>query len=95
MVAAIPWGSVLSYGEVAERAGLPGAARAVGGVMRQNPLPILVPCHRVVRAGGELGGFGGAANSLRHKAFLLGLEGITIDGDLTREARLRPGEVTR
>src|SRR5438067_4809747 len=52
-VAAIPWGSVLCYGEVAENVGLPGAARAVGGVMRQNPLPIIVPCHRVVRAGGQ------------------------------------------
>jgi len=88
-VAAIPWGTVASYGEIADRVGAAGAARAVGGVMARNTLPILVPCHRVVRSGGQLGGFGGSANSLRHKAFLLGLEGIAVEGDLTREARLR------
>ncbi len=55
----IPWGEVESYGEVAARLGCPGAARAVGGANHQNPIAILIPCHRVVQAGGRLGGYGG------------------------------------
>ena len=58
-VARIPWGDTLTYGEVAIVAGRPGAARAVGNVMAANQLPLIVPCHRVVAAGGRLGGFGG------------------------------------
>ena len=54
---AIPYGKVKSYGEVAALAGSPGAARAVGQVMASNRLPLIVPCHRVVAAGGGLGGF--------------------------------------
>lgn len=57
-VAAIPGGAVLSYGEVAARCGSPGATRAVGNAMARNPLPLIVPCHRVVASAG-LGGFGG------------------------------------
>ncbi|SHJ60146.1 methylated-DNA-[protein]-cysteine S-methyltransferase [Desulfatibacillum alkenivorans DSM 16219] len=58
-VAAIPYGQVCSYGEVARRAGCPRAARFVGSVMAGNPFPMFVPCHRVVRSDGKLGGFGG------------------------------------
>ncbi len=56
---AIPWGEVRSYGEIAEAVGCPGAARAVGGANHENPVAILIPCHRVVQAGGRLGGYGG------------------------------------
>jgi methylated-DNA-[protein]-cysteine S-methyltransferase len=71
-VAAIPWGSTASYGEVAAMAGSPGAARAVGGVMRSNPFPILIPCHRVVRSDGTLGGFSCGTET---KEWLLAFEG--------------------
>jgi methylated-DNA-[protein]-cysteine S-methyltransferase len=54
----IPYGSTVTYGEVARAVGCPGAARAVGGTMSRNPLPILIPCHRVVAADGP-GGFSG------------------------------------
>jgi len=70
----IPFGHTLTYGELAERAGSPGAARAVGTAMSLNPVPIVVPCHRVVATGG-LGGFtGGLANKralLAHEGTLL------------------------
>jgi methylated-DNA-[protein]-cysteine S-methyltransferase len=54
-VAAIPRGEVRTYGEVALEVGHPGAARAVGEVMRTNRIPVLIPCHRVVRSGGDVG----------------------------------------
>lgn len=53
----IPWGETRTYGELAELAGRPGAARAVGSIMARNLVPLLVPCHRVVPASGGLGGF--------------------------------------
>ncbi len=71
---AIPAGQTLSYGAVASRLGAPGAARAVGQALGRNPFAIVVPCHRVLAAGGRVGGFsanGGAATKLR----LLALEG--------------------
>jgi methylated-DNA-[protein]-cysteine S-methyltransferase len=58
-VAGIPRGETASYGEIAERAGYPRAARAVGNVMRSNPFPIIIPCHRVIKEDGSLGGYGG------------------------------------
>ena len=64
----IPPGTTLSYGEIARRLGAPGAAREVGQALGRNPFPIVVPCHRVVAAGGKLGGFsarGGAATKRR------------------------------
>jgi methylated-DNA-[protein]-cysteine S-methyltransferase len=57
--AAIPYGSVSSYGEVAARAGSPRGSRAAGNALGANPLPIVLPCHRVVHAGGGLGGYTG------------------------------------
>jgi methylated-DNA-[protein]-cysteine S-methyltransferase len=69
----IPWGQTLSYGDLAERARAPRAARAVGNVMRQNRLSLVIPCHRVVRAGGALGGYGSPAG-VQLKRRLLALE---------------------
>jgi len=64
----IPPGATLSYGEIAARLGAPGAARDVGQALGRNPFAIVVPCHRVVAAGGKLGGFsarGGATTKRR------------------------------
>ena len=73
---AIPRGRVSTYGRIAERIGHPKAARAVGTALAQNPFPILIPCHRAVRADGKLGGYAGG---LEMKVALLGLEGVTVD----------------
>jgi len=62
----IPYGEMRTYGEIAARAGEPGAARAVGVACNRNPLPVVVPCHRVVGAGGKLVGFGGGLPRKRH-----------------------------
>jgi methylated-DNA-[protein]-cysteine S-methyltransferase len=70
----IGYGEVLSYGELAEKAGSPGAARAVGRAMAANPVPIIVPCHRVVGAHGTLGGYS-APGGLDVKQTLLAMEG--------------------
>jgi len=69
----IPYGSVTSYGALAASTGRPGAARAVGNAMRKNPLPIVIPCHRVLRSDGSIGGFGGGADM---KKRMLALEGV-------------------
>ncbi|MCX5671384.1 MAG: methylated-DNA--[protein]-cysteine S-methyltransferase [Planctomycetota bacterium] len=68
----IPYGKTLTYAALAERAGSPRAARAVGQAMARNPLALVVPCHRVVAAGGGLGGYGGGLDLKRR---LLKLEG--------------------
>lgn len=68
----IPYGSVASYGDVAHDVGNPRGARAVGNALGSNPIPVVVPCHRVVRTGGALGGYGGG---LDRKRWLLDLEG--------------------
>ncbi|HEX9482117.1 MAG TPA: methylated-DNA--[protein]-cysteine S-methyltransferase [Solirubrobacteraceae bacterium] len=70
--AAIPYGGVLSYGQVAGNAGSPRGSRAAGNALGSNPLPIVVPCHRVLRSGGVLGGYGGGPE---RKRWLLELEG--------------------
>ena len=69
----IPYGSVVSYGELARLAGSPGAARAVGRVMSANPFPLLVPCHRVVNADGRPGQYSGGFGK-QTKARLIDLE---------------------
>jgi methylated-DNA-[protein]-cysteine S-methyltransferase len=56
----IRFGQTVSYGRLAELAGKPGAARAVGGALAKNPLPLIIPCHRVVCANGKIGGFSAA-----------------------------------
>lgn len=76
---AIKRGQSRSYGEVAAAAGSPGAARAVGQVMRTNRMPLIVPCHRVVAAGGKLGGFS-APQGLAMKRRLLELEADRLFG---------------
>jgi methylated-DNA-[protein]-cysteine S-methyltransferase len=53
----VPHGETLTYGELAKRAGYPGQAREIGEAMGKNPVPLIVPCHRVVAAGGKIGGF--------------------------------------
>jgi methylated-DNA-[protein]-cysteine S-methyltransferase len=68
----IPYGGVLSYAEVAADAGSPRGFRAAGNALGSNPMPIVVPCHRVLRSGGSLGGYGGG---LARKRWLLELEG--------------------
>jgi methylated-DNA-[protein]-cysteine S-methyltransferase len=75
---AIPPGSTLSYGEVAARAGAPGAARAVGRALGRNPFAVIVPCHRVLAAGGKVGGFS-ANGGLATKIKLLAIEGVTLN----------------
>lgn len=67
----IPWGATATYGELARQVGVDGGARAVGQVMARNPLPVVIPCHRVVGAGGALTGFGGG---MALKRRLLALE---------------------
>jgi len=72
-VAKIPYGSVLSYKDVAAKAGYPNAYRAAGSAVGKNRLLIVVPCHRVIKSDGSLGGFGGRPEV---KRFLLKLEGL-------------------
>ncbi|MFI6940830.1 methylated-DNA--[protein]-cysteine S-methyltransferase [Streptomyces sp. NPDC050418] len=69
----VPFGMVVGYGDLARRVGQPGAAQAVGMAMGSNPLPVVVPCHRVVESDGGIGGFGGG---LETKRKLLALEGV-------------------
>lgn len=69
--AAIPYGGASSYGEVSAAAGSPRGARATGNALGSNPIPIVIPCHRVLRAGGRIGGYTGG---LERKRFLLDLE---------------------
>jgi methylated-DNA-[protein]-cysteine S-methyltransferase len=72
----IPRGKVVSYGHLSETIGHVGGARAVGGALASNPFPLLLPCHRVVRETGYLGGFGGG---LEMKRRLLEMEGVAFD----------------
>ncbi|MCL4425379.1 MAG: methylated-DNA--[protein]-cysteine S-methyltransferase [Firmicutes bacterium] len=90
---AIPYGQTLSYRELAIAVGRPGGPRAVGQALGANPVPIVVPCHRVIAADGSLGGFGGG---LPLKARLLRLEGVTpairaASTPISTIARLAPG----
>ncbi|MCD6163665.1 MAG: MGMT family protein [candidate division Zixibacteria bacterium] len=73
----IPYGKVMSYGQLAKKAGSPKAARAVGQIMASNPIAIVVPCHRVVGSDGSLTGF---AAGMGMKKKLLMLEGVEIRG---------------
>lgn len=75
----VPYGTTASYKEIAVAVGRPRAVRAVGGANNRNPVPIMVPCHRIVGADGSLVGYGGG---LSRKVWLLALEGIEIRGRL-------------
>lgn len=72
---AIPYGETRTYGDLAAQIGNPRAARAVGGAQAANPMPLVIPCHRVVAAGHRLGGYGGG-NGLAVKRWLLKMEGV-------------------
>ena len=74
----VGFGRVLSYGELARLSGIARSARAVGGALSANPLPLFIPCHRVVAAGGGLGGFGAG---IEWKERLLRHEGWLVRGD--------------
>ena len=74
-LADVPFGSVTTYGALAVEAGRPRAARAVGGAMNRNPVPIVLPCHRVVGSDGRLVGYGGG---IERKVALLKLEGVEL-----------------
>jgi methylated-DNA-[protein]-cysteine S-methyltransferase len=74
-LAKVPYGEVTTYGDLAARAARPRAARAVGTVMNRNPIPIVLPCHRVVGANGSLTGYGGG---IERKEALLKLEGALL-----------------
>jgi O-6-methylguanine DNA methyltransferase len=91
---AIPCGATQSYGQLAATAGSPGAARAVGQVMATNRYPILVPCHRVVAAGGRLGGFS-APQGLSLKRQLLAFEAGVADNELPLSPTWRPRKAAR
>ncbi len=82
----IPRGSVASYGEIARTIQKPRAFRAIGMANSRNPIPIVVPCHRVVASGGKLGGYTGGLD--RKRALLL-LEGVQVNAE-----RVQPGQLT-
>lgn len=73
----IPYGEVMTYGQIATEFSSPAASRAVGGALGSNPMPILIPCHRVVASDGRLTGFS-AADGIRTKQWLLELEGRQV-----------------
>ena len=72
----VPWGMTVTYGELAELAGFPRAARAAGSACARNPLPLVVPCHRVLPASGGIGNFG--FHGAEYKRRLLELEGVRL-----------------
>jgi methylated-DNA-[protein]-cysteine S-methyltransferase len=73
----VAWGQTATYGDLARRIGVPGAARVVGQAMGRNPVPIIIPCHRILASGGKSGGFS-AHGGVATKARLLELEGVRI-----------------
>lgn len=86
MTSRIPSGRVSTYGAIAKAIGFPGAAQAVGQALGANPNPIVVPCHRVVRKDGVLGGYSGGKGEVT-KAKLLAREGVKVSAgrvDLSR-----------
>jgi len=86
LVSQVPAGRVTTYGTLAAQLGNPLESRAVGAALRVNPHPVTVPCHRVVKATGELGGYGGEDKGGRKAALLLG-EGVAVKSgrvDLSR-----------
>jgi methylated-DNA-[protein]-cysteine S-methyltransferase len=78
-VLAIPYGETRTYGQIAAQIGRPGAARAVGRANATNPIPLVIPCHRVIGFDGSLRGYG-AGDGLKTKAWLLDLESNQVDG---------------
>ncbi|MCI9306303.1 MAG: methylated-DNA--[protein]-cysteine S-methyltransferase [Lachnospiraceae bacterium] len=77
---AIPYGETRSYGEIARAIGCPKGCRAVGMANRNNPIAIIVPCHRVIGSNGSLTGYAGKNKALDIKEYLLKLEGVKLEG---------------
>ena len=73
----VPAGTTLTYGELADRAGMPGTQQSVGTAMAENPCPVVIPCHRVLPAGGRLGNYSGPGGAVT-KAQILRIEGVNI-----------------
>lgn len=89
----IPAGQVRSYAWVAKKIGKPEAVRAVGQAVKKNPYPVVVPCHRVIRADGSIGGF---SLGVKKKKELLAREGIECRGSsVTRGSQRKRGERTK
>lgn len=97
-LAKVPFGETISYAELAKRVGKPSASRAVGGANGRNCIAIVVPCHRVIAAGGRLGGFGGGLDRklwlLQHEAHVLGRETPASWADAAAPVRARPVPAT-
>ena len=88
----IPYGQTASYADLARAAGNPRAVRAVGGAMANNPLPLVIPCHRVIRSDGSLGGFS-SYRETELKARLLRLEKVAVPAETTEGKRAHRGKV--
>jgi methylated-DNA-[protein]-cysteine S-methyltransferase len=86
LIRAIPSGEVRSYGEVAAMSGDSRAARAIGGAMASNPVPVIIPCHRVVAGNGKLTGFT-APGGLAVKKILLMMEGVEFKGEVVNQKK--------
>lgn len=71
----VRWGKTVTYAKLARMAGAPGSARAIGAVMAKNPVPLVIPCHRVLRSDGRVGGFSGPGGDVLKKR-MLALEGV-------------------
>lgn len=77
MARSIAWGQTVTYGELAQQSGCPGEAREVGQAMARNPMPVIIPCHRVLAAGNKVGGFSAYGGTFT-KERLLALEGVHV-----------------
>ncbi len=86
-VSKIPYGHVMTYGEIAARIGQPTSARAVGGALAKNPIMIMIPCHRVVAHNGKLHGFS-SPKGIQTKAWLLQHEGLSVIDERVRIDRV-------
>lgn len=86
----IPYGKTASYGDLARAAGRAGAARAAGSAMAKNPIPLVIPCHRVLRADGSIGGFSSPRGVLQ-KRTMLRLESVGLAEGVVRPGRRRRG----
>jgi methylated-DNA-[protein]-cysteine S-methyltransferase len=88
----VGWGATATYGDLAQRAGSPGAARAVGQAMARNPVPIVIPCHRVLASGRKIGGFSAFGGTVT-KERLLALEGVSLLADAPLLAALEEAPI--
>jgi methylated-DNA-[protein]-cysteine S-methyltransferase len=83
--AGLQYGETASYGELARLIGRPGAAQAVGGAMGRNPIALMIPCHRVIGAGGTIGGYGGSSYADHQAALAIKRRLLAIEGTATRD----------